>query len=524
MTDVIVVGGGHNGLACAAYLARAGLDVLVVEARDTTGGCASTVDALDGARVNVCNCDHTMVRTTPIADELDLAAHGLRYLEVDPAGLSVSWGGGPPFLQFRDVDRTLDALAATHPTQVDGYRRYLAAATPVARLMVELTGTAPTPGAVVRRLADRRARALPRLLDWSRRSVGEVLGRYFTDEALVAAAFTTGPAVWGVSHGTPGTGLGALGIAMRHLVGVGRPVGGSGSLPAAVRGSFEAAGGRVRTGARVIEVVVEGGAVRGVRLTGGELLEAGAVVCAVDPRDALVHWLSGPPAGAESMVARWAAKPRPEGYESKVDAVVAGPPRLPQVDDALLARVGAFDRGVPTTTVSPPLAAIADAHATLAHGRVARQPMLLANTPSVLDPTMRVGDDGSGDHVFSLEVLWTPYALPGGWAGSAEPQRWLDGFASLVAPGFAEGIRRWRAMTPEDYERDFSMDRGYAPSVAGGPLAALLGRDRELTRYETPVGGLFLTGAGTFPGAGVWGASGRNAAAVVLRRQRVRAA
>ena len=80
----IVVGGGHNGLICAAYLARAGIDTLVVEARPTVGGCASTVDAL-GARVNICNCDHTVFRTTPIADELDLDRYGLRYLDVDPA-------------------------------------------------------------------------------------------------------------------------------------------------------------------------------------------------------------------------------------------------------------------------------------------------------------------------------------------------------------------------------------------------------------------------------------------------------
>ena len=127
--------------------------------------------------------------------------------------------------------------------------------------------------------------------------------------------------------------------------------------------------------------------------------------------------------------------------------------------------------------------------------------------------TYLVGDG----HVLSLEVLWTPYALPGGWRGSAEPQRWLDAFAGMVQPGFGDAVRRWRVVTPEDYEADFSMPRGYAPSFGGGPLAALVGRDRELTRYETPVAGLYLTGAGTFPGAGVWGASGRNAAQVVLR-------
>ena len=82
-----------------------------------------------------------------------------------------------------------------------------------------------------------------------------------------------------------------------------------------------------------------------------------------------------------------------------------------------------------------------------------------------------------------------------------------------------DGVRRWRTMTPPDYERQFSLPRGHAASFAGGPLAVLMGRRPELTRYETPVRGLFLTGAATFPGAGIWGASGRNTAHVVLARQ-----
>jgi phytoene dehydrogenase-like protein len=118
--------------------------------------------------------------------------------------------------------------------------------------------------------------------------------------------------------------------------------------------------------------------------------------------------------------------------------------------------------------------------------------------------------------VLSLEVLWTPYALRGGWARSPEPWRWLEQLATSCEPGLLDSVRDWRAMTPPDYEREFSMTRGYAPSFPGGVVAALTARQPELSRYRTPVRGLYLTGAGTFPGAGVWGASGRNTASVVL--------
>lgn len=124
----------------------------------------------------------------------------------------------------------------------------------------------------------------------------------------------------------------------------------------------------------------------------------------------------------------------------------------------------------------------------------------------------------AGTHVLSLEALFTPYGLPGGWPDSPEPRRWLELFAGLAQPGFLESIGEWRAMTPDRYEREFHLPHGHATSFAGGPLAALRNPNPELTRYETDVKGLYLTGAATFPGAGVWGASGRNAANTVLRR------
>jgi phytoene dehydrogenase-like protein len=301
---------------------------------------------------------------------------------------------------------------------------------------------------------------------------------------------------------------------MKHAAQVGRPVGGSGALPAALLSALEAAGGAVRCDARVAAILCEGERVRGVELDDGTRIEAPLVVSACDPRETFVAWLRSAPSRAEPLVARWRATEHRDGYESKLDAVVAEAPVYRQADGDLAAVLG-YDPLVPTTIVSPSLAEIDRAHQDMAAGRVADRPMLFANVPSALDPSMRVPGP-EGGHVLSLEVLYTPYGLDGGWTGSGEPRRWLDVFAGLVQLGFLDGVRRWRAMTPASYEDEFFLPRGYATSFSGGPLAALRGDPRELTRYETPVRGLYLTGAATFPGAGVWGASGRNTARVIL--------
>ena len=509
-SDVIVVGAGHNGLICAAYLARAGYDTLLVEARSSVGGCASTVEDL-GARFNICNCDHTLIRGMPLIDELDLAGYGLDYLENDVSGVYAFYDDHQPWLFFHDLEATLESLRAALPSEVENFRRYVDDALPVASLVLEMARTTPTAGAIARRaMAQRSPSAARRLLDWSRLSLNDVLARYFDDWHVTMPLVSVGPTVWGVPPEAPGTGLAALGYASRLLVRTGRPRGGSGALPAAIRRSFEAAGGRVHCDGWVSELVVDDGAVTGVRLADGTRLDAGVVVAACDPQRVFIDWINDPPPSARKLVNRWRNRPVHDGYESKVDAVLSelpthgGSQRLP----------GGLELLGPTTVVSPSPEQLMDAHRLRGEGSVGPAPTLLFNIPSALDDQML---SASGEHVLSLETLFTPYDLQGGWPDSTEPQRWLEVWADLMEPGALPKVDRWRVMTPDRYEREFAMHRGHTPAFAASPLSTLVGRQPELTRHRTPIDGLYLSGAATYPGAGIFGAAGRNTAAAVER-------
>jgi beta-carotene ketolase (CrtO type) len=500
--DAMVIGAGHNGLVCAAYLARAGLRTLLVEARTSVGGTASS-ESFGGGTVNICNCDHITFRTTPVIEELGLADHGLRYIDIDPAQHNMVWDGEPPWTIFHEVEQTIDSLAGTYPADVDGYRRYLKAALPAARMVLDNANDPPTLRSIGKKVIARHGHGATTLLRWSRRSAADVMRSFFTEEALRGPAMVTGPMVWGVSPELAGTGLGALSYALRHVARVGRPVGGSGMVPETLRRAFVAAGGTLLLNTKVAHLTCDERAIRGMVCTDGTEVTSPIVVSACNPHDTFLTWLKNPPSQAASLVERWRKVPNEDGYESKVDAIVDVEPTLTTGEP-----LGA------TTVISPSLAEIHHGYSMMSRGQVLAQPGMLVNSPSALDRTL-VSEDR---HVFSLEVLYTPYKLAGGWPNSDEPQRWLDQVANVLAPGFLDSLVTWRAMTPETYERDFHLPHGHATSFVGGPLAALHNKSPELTRYETAVKGLYLTGAATFPGAGIWGASGRNAALRILAR------
>ncbi|MCP3911011.1 MAG: NAD(P)/FAD-dependent oxidoreductase [Actinomycetia bacterium] len=509
--EVIVVGGGHNGLIAATYLARAGVDTLVVEGRSEVGGISSTVSDL-GARFNICNCDHALIRTTGIVEELELEEHGLHYLESEVGNVHGYHDDSDPWLFFPEQDRTLESLAHRFPRQIDAYRRYLEDSLPVARLALEMARTPSRTLRMLSRAAGRRGRGAARLLDWSRRSAAEVLAGYFDDWHLITPALSLGPTMWGVPGNMPGTGLAATGYATRHLVKSGRPRGGSGALTDALRTALEKAGGRVRCGSTVDHLELDGGEVRGVVLAHGERLEAPRVLAACDPRAVMVDWIGESGGRARRRSEDWRGRPVIDGYQAKVDAVLAGTPRA-VATDRLGDPAADLDLLGPTTVISPSPEQLAANHEQKEAGRVSEHPTMLINMPSALDSDLR---PGPGQQTLSLEVLFTPYSLPGGWAGSREPERWLRLWDRVVAPGGLDLVSDWRAMTPDRYEREFAMHRGHTPAYAAPPLASLLGRNREVSRHRAPVRGLYLSGAGTYPGAGIFGAAGRNAAAAVI--------
>ena len=486
---------------------------MLIEARAAVGGTAGS-EPFGGATVNICNCDHLTFRTTPVMSELRLAEHGLRYIDVEPSQLNMAWDGSAPWPIFHDIDRTIDALHALHPGEVEGYRRYLKAALPAVRLLFDAANDPPTFGGLTRKAMDKRMRGVSTMFAWSRRSAADVMRSFFDTEALRAPGLLVGPMVWGISPEFSGSGLGALTYALRHVANVGRPVGGSGAVPEALLSAFVSYGGEVRLSSAVSSILCDNTGVTGVSLADGTEIRARVVVSACDPHRTFVEWLTNAPPQATDLIRRWQSIPHSQGYESKIDAVMTGVPQYRNLDAGVFEKLGVNAEAC-TAAIAPTLADMHRGYELMSRGEILEQPGLLANVPTVLDPTMAP----AGRHVLSLEAIYTPYNFTQGWTDDLEPMRWMHQYSNLVDDAFLDSIEQWRVMTPATYEREFHLPQGHATSFAGGPLAALRNKNPELTRYETPVNGLYITGAATFPGAGVWGASGRNAAMVVLQNR-----
>lgn len=509
--DVVVIGSGHNGLTCAAYLARAGLDVLVVEKDDVLGGATSTVERYPGHRTDRGSSAHLMIRHTGIIEELDLATYGLRYLDCDPWGFAPSPPGSdePPIVFRRDLDATCASIAAAcGPADADAYRRFVARWDVLAGRMMKGFGVRPTAaglGSAFLGVEDLRnpVGAAQTFLS----SGDALLDATFTSERLKAALSWFG-AQSGPPMSHPATAPMIGFAALMHRIPPGRAVGGSGVLADALVAAIRRHGGTVTAGAGATAIRRSGRGWR-VHTEDGATAECSAVVAASHVHTTLELLAPELPAG---RLDGWRRGIRP-GFGIGM-AVRLGTTDLPRYP------------GVPTEDSAHGLQLLVTdrrqldrRHGVAAAGGLDADPAVLAMSFSALDPTLAP----AGRHELTLWSQWHPRHLADGrtWCetGPGEADRIVDGIERF-APGFTDTVVHRHVQTPEDLETELGLVGGNVMHVEMSLDQMLPMRPHpDLRGYTVPgAAGVFLAGASTHPGGGVIGASGRTVARLVARR------
>ncbi|QXD15550.1 NAD(P)/FAD-dependent oxidoreductase [Rhodocaloribacter litoris] len=499
--DVLVVGAGHNALITAAYAAQAGYRVAVFERRDRVGGAVSTCEIVPGYRFDLGGSAHILIRLTPVVDELGLGAFGLEYLELDPLFFAPFPDGDAVFL-YRDVDRTVAHLEEKFPGEGIAYRRFIDAWKPFAEAVRDAFLCVPGPFELGRAMVFRRTtpdwkQALPMIL----KPYGEVVDAYFREEKLKAML------VWMAAQSGPPpteplTAPFLLWHPLYHEGGIARPRGGSGELTQALRRHIEAHGGAVFTSAPVEQILVEGRRAVGVRVAGAAYT-ARAVVAGTHALETFGRLLpeAHRPPGARHLrtgngfgaILRLALR-EPVAYTAAPGAEARTGLQLLCRDRAQLhAAYGDYLRGEP-----------------------AHDPPLVAMTFSAVDASLAP----PGGEVLWLWAQYFPYALRSGhWdeIGEAVADRILSAFEAY-APGTRDKVVGQLFQHPLYLERELGLYRGNVMHLEMSldqmfMLRPFLG----MARYRTHLKGLYLTGASTHPGGGIMGASGRNAARVLLK-------
>jgi phytoene dehydrogenase-like protein len=507
----VVVGAGHNGLVAACYLARAGLDVEVVERDTVVGGAVSTVERFPGYRMDRGSSAHVMVRHTGIVEDLRLAEVGLEYQDLDPWGFAPS---GPADDQqgitfWVDLDRTCASIEAVCGSRdADAYRAFVTDWSARNRKVFEAFQGPPTMTHLGRTLwGVGRSTGLPGT-ELSRQfltSADALLDEHFDDERLKTALAWLGAQSGPPTHEVATADLVGWNTVM-HLLPPGHPRGGSGGLSEALQRRLESYGGRVRLGDGAERVLVgSDGRVRGVRTAAGEHLEAGLVVAGCHLLTTLDLLGDALPAGLESTR-------RTSRTGNGIGMVVRlGTSDLPRYPAATEETYRALQ------LLAPSRRHLRRAHGEFVAGLPPTEPAALAMTFSAFDDAIAP----PGKHNVTVWGQWHPYALSNGerWddVGEREGTKLVEA-VDRVAPGFASSVEHMHVQTPRDLERELGLLDGQVMHLEMGLDQMFMWRPTPaLSGYRVPgIDGMYLCGASTHPGGGVFGASGRSSARLAL--------
>ncbi|MCZ4281073.1 NAD(P)/FAD-dependent oxidoreductase [Kiloniella laminariae] len=515
--DTIVIGAGHNGLTCAAYLAKAGKKVLVLEAKDRIGGMAITEPTEDG--VLIPTCAHLLYQLHPdvIRDlnlNLKMAASSLPTIALGSDGR-----------HLKILGETLTAMNGADLSSKDqeNYTQVMRDLKKFARVLGALLGQKP-PRLKNRDWEDTKTllklglsirmmgrKSMQEFLRIALLNIADQLEDHLENDLLMGV--TAMEAVWGthLAPRSPGSVLSLMYRLAGSMEGtqgaIGIPAGGMGKVSEALEQAATRAGATIRTNAPVKSLLVENDTVIGVELESGEKLLANSVASSADPQRTFLSLL-----GAEHLDAgftRRLNKIRNRGDAAKVNLVLDGLPEFNGLSQQDLAA---------KLVIAPSINYIEKAFNHAKYGEFSEHPALEITLPTVVDPA----SSRSNKHVLSIVAQYAPYQLKAGWS---EEQRADLGEAVIrtleaYAPNIRKQIVSQQVLTPSDLEQLFNVTGGHWHHLEIQVDQLLMMRPLHGTaQYETPIGGLFLCGAGAHPGGNVTGAPGMNAAQRILSRK-----
>src|SRR3954468_2911670 len=517
--DAVIIGGGHNGLVTAAYLARAGMKVVCLERRHVLGGAAVTEEIVPGFRFSVASYVVSLLRPEIIRD-LDLGRHGLEILPLDgtltPLEDDHLW-------RVNDHSRTVRELRRWSLSDAEAYEEYGRLMVHMARFIKPILSVVPPDqgkihptewislGPLARRFAELPRRLRDTFIQVMTMSAADFLDQWFETDPLKATMSASG--IIGTFQGvrSPGTAYVLLHHYMGEIDGAfrawGIPKGGTGGVSLAIASAAGSLGAEIRTEASVARIDTPGGRAIGVTLESGEELRADAVLSSADSRVTFERLLEPDVLDDEflSDVRRYKFR----GSSGKVNLALDALPNF-----TCMPGVGEHLRGA--VSFSPAVEYMERAYDDAKYGRFSRRPYIDTIIPTLVDPSMAP----PGKHVMSCFVQYAPYHLAEGqWDDKAR-----DAFGETVidtiaerAPNIRDIILHKQVLTPLDIERDFGLTEG---NIFQGELSLeQLFFNRPVpgwARYRTPIRDLWMCGSATHPGGGIMGAPGRIAALELL--------
>ena len=518
--DVIIVGGGHNGLVTAFYLAKAGFKPLVLERHAQVGGAAITDEFHPGFRCSTLSHNAGTLRTDIVAD-MQLAQHGLKLISPEPSVVSLTPEGRALTL-YNDAYKSAKEIAPFSQKDADNYPALQESLRKMGSVIADALKMTPPDidspsrtdlwgmlqtGRALRKLGKKD---LYRLLRWGPMAIADLVAEYFETDLLRGTVAARG--IFGTFLGpwSAGSALVLLIRAAADATPVGSATfaaGGTGAITQAMASAAKAAGAEIRTNAEVAEVRVKDGVAISVVLKSGDEIAAKTIISNADPKRTLLKLVD--PIHLTPGFAEKLQHYRAMGTVAKINLALDGLPTFTALKNGNSAALSG------RIQISHGIDYLERAFDESKYGDFSKQPYLEVTIPSLTDPTLAP----SGKHVMSIYMQYAPYKLKGDW----NAQRGALGDAVVnalaqYAPDLPGRVLEGQIITPKDLEDNYGLTGGH---IFHGELAL----DQFFTmrplldwaRYRTPITNLYLCGSGTHPGTGLTGGSGANAAREILK-------